>query len=287
MCGGEDLDSYLEEFRSQGQSQCTNVWSKGNIAYRCRTCQTKDSSAICVSCFQGGNHWEHDYVMYHSESGGCCDCGDRGAWRESGFCITHQHVHVGDAAVKEELEKITHSVVRYVLVELLSWVIKLKEEPSYMNWRSMTMIYLSWLQKVCAVDALRNIVCNDIVAIHVSKQSHGNPVSPLDVLLEYLPSMPEKIIEEETTLFLQLLYKNEFKDDFLLVLKNKYEDMIISAVHDKYYLENYKHLDTNLDRVMVQLFNDPDKTTELIHKYNLLELFIGVFCNVVSSSAEK
>lgn len=26
-----------------GQSQCTNVWSKGNIAYRCRTCQTKDS----------------------------------------------------------------------------------------------------------------------------------------------------------------------------------------------------------------------------------------------------
>ena len=43
MYGGEDLDTYLEEYRSQGQSQCTNVWSKGNIAYRCRTCQTKDS----------------------------------------------------------------------------------------------------------------------------------------------------------------------------------------------------------------------------------------------------
>lgn len=55
---------------------------------------------------------------------------------------------------------------------------------------------------------------------------------------------------QETTLFLQLLYRNEFKDDFLLVLKNKYEDMIISAVHDKDYLENYKHLDTNLDRGM-------------------------------------
>lgn len=24
-------------------------------------------------------------VMYHSESGGCCDCGDRAAWKESGY----------------------------------------------------------------------------------------------------------------------------------------------------------------------------------------------------------
>lgn len=50
MCGGKDLDSYLEEFRSQGQSQCTKVWSKGNIAYRCRTCQTKDSRC-CTEYF--------------------------------------------------------------------------------------------------------------------------------------------------------------------------------------------------------------------------------------------
>ena len=62
------------------------------------------------------------------------------------------------------------------------------------------------------------------------------------------PLIFDLLMWQETTLFLQLLYKNEFKDDFLLVLKNKYEDMVISAVHDKYYLENYKHLDTNLDR---------------------------------------
>lgn len=62
------------------------------------------------------------------------------------------------------------------------------------------------------------------------------------------PLIFDLLMWQETTLFLQLLYKNEFKDEFLLVLKNKYEDMIISAVHDKNYLENYKHLDTNLDR---------------------------------------
>jgi hypothetical protein len=46
MCGGKDLDSYVDEFRAQGESQCTNVWSKGIIAYRCRTCQTNDSRYV-------------------------------------------------------------------------------------------------------------------------------------------------------------------------------------------------------------------------------------------------
>lgn len=43
MCGGMPLQAYLDEFRAQGELQCTNVWSKAIIAYRCRTCQTNDS----------------------------------------------------------------------------------------------------------------------------------------------------------------------------------------------------------------------------------------------------
>lgn len=62
MSGGHDLGSYLNELRAQGQSQCTNIWFKGVIAYRCRTCQLNDSSAICVECFQNGRHRDHDYV---------------------------------------------------------------------------------------------------------------------------------------------------------------------------------------------------------------------------------
>ncbi len=27
--------------------------------------------------------------MYHSESGGCCDCGDRDAWKEDGYVEYH------------------------------------------------------------------------------------------------------------------------------------------------------------------------------------------------------
>jgi hypothetical protein len=84
MCGREDLTSHIEGLRAKGEQQCNRVWAKGKIAYRCRTCQLNDSSAICVDCFQAGDHRDHDYVMYHSESGGCCDCGDKDAWKISG-----------------------------------------------------------------------------------------------------------------------------------------------------------------------------------------------------------
>lgn len=55
---------------------------------------------------------------------------------------------------------------------------------------------------------------------------------------------------QETTLFLQLLYKNEFKTQFLNLLKGKYEKMIMLAISDEAYMKNYKYLDTNLDRGM-------------------------------------
>lgn len=34
---------YLEALQSNGQAQCTTVWTKGTVAYRCRTCQVNES----------------------------------------------------------------------------------------------------------------------------------------------------------------------------------------------------------------------------------------------------
>ena len=61
MSGGKELDAYLDEFRAQGESQCTNVWSKGIIAYRCRTCQTNDSRYVLVFFWSSSLHcwWLH------------------------------------------------------------------------------------------------------------------------------------------------------------------------------------------------------------------------------------
>ena len=59
-------------------------------AYRCKTCGMSDSSCMCVECFDVKQHEGHDYRIYQSPSGGCCDCGDPSAWRPSGFCARHR-----------------------------------------------------------------------------------------------------------------------------------------------------------------------------------------------------
>ncbi|OII76663.1 hypothetical protein cand_028450 [Cryptosporidium andersoni] len=71
-------------------SRCSQVWSGQHIAYRCLTCGTSSSSCICVKCFQSGNHEGHDYYIYKSDYGGCCDCGDEQAWNSGGFCTHHK-----------------------------------------------------------------------------------------------------------------------------------------------------------------------------------------------------
>jgi hypothetical protein len=43
------------------KSQCTTVWTKDTVAYRCRTCHINDSSAICEICFHQGDHKFHDF----------------------------------------------------------------------------------------------------------------------------------------------------------------------------------------------------------------------------------
>lgn len=58
------------------------------------------------------------------------------------------------------------------------------------------------------------------------------------------------MLVQEATLFLQLLYRNDFKNDFAELLQTKYEGMIVRAVDDREYFKNYQYLDTNLDRGM-------------------------------------
>ncbi|CAM6059330.1 unnamed protein product [Sphagnum tenellum] len=283
MCGREDLTSHIEELRAKGEQQCNKVWAKGKIAYRCRTCQLNDSSAICVDCFQAGDHRNHDYVMYHSESGGCCDCGDKDAWKISGFCNIHGSLQVQMCTLADELVDKTHEAVRCVLRELSIWIVIRKKTtgPMHEHHETMTLKYLQWSQQVCSVDVLRNIVCEDVIRNFVQRWDESpNLTSPLELLLDTLPSMSQRVIEAETTLFLQLLYKSEFKHDFSEVLKDKYEKIVIPAVNDE--VPNYDYVDTNLDRVMVQLFNVPDITNKLIEDHNLLECFTTVFCDVIS-----
>ena len=84
-------DAYLRRLKRRESKRtgvpCTAVWLAGAVAYRCRTCQTGEQSSVCVSCFRSGNlHEGHDTVVYRSETGGACDCGDTEAWALDGCC---------------------------------------------------------------------------------------------------------------------------------------------------------------------------------------------------------
>ena len=39
---------YLATLKSIGQDQCTFVWAKGAVAYRCRTCQILESRLALI-----------------------------------------------------------------------------------------------------------------------------------------------------------------------------------------------------------------------------------------------
>jgi hypothetical protein len=92
---GDRWRRFLDEQKTAGSARgapCTAVWMAGAVAYRCRTCQTGEQSSVCVRCFQAGNHEGHDYIMYRSETGGVCDCGDLESWSAHGCCDAHRPI---------------------------------------------------------------------------------------------------------------------------------------------------------------------------------------------------
>ncbi len=49
--GYQSFQYLLEALKSSGHSQCTTVWTKDTVAYRCRTCQTNDSRSAAALAF--------------------------------------------------------------------------------------------------------------------------------------------------------------------------------------------------------------------------------------------
>ena len=90
---GASPEHYIQRVQDEHGAKsnvCGRIWGKGYVAYRCRTCGMSPCSAICHECFEKGPHRNHNFLMYRSVAGGCCDCGDPGAWKASGFCCDHK-----------------------------------------------------------------------------------------------------------------------------------------------------------------------------------------------------
>lgn len=99
-------------------SRCATKWHAKHVAYRCQTCAITIQSCICVDCFNHSNHEGHDYTLYSSELGGCCDCGDSKAFQTQGFCSRHNGLMTFDLPKGIE-EQDMIPVIRAVLCNLM------------------------------------------------------------------------------------------------------------------------------------------------------------------------
>ncbi|CAK9228199.1 unnamed protein product [Sphagnum troendelagicum] len=296
--GYQGFQYLLEALKSSGHSQCTTVWTKDTVAYRCRTCQINDSSAICEECFHRGDHKFHDFIMYHSESGGCCGCGDRDAWKEDGFC----KIHRGHLPAK--LYQLTKMTVCWALEKLsisvhIIWERRLKDRQAAVeNEMHVASLYMEWVKKVCSVDVLRNLLSVLVTRKFLNgnqfeKNARGGK-APLEILLKTLGSMPEELTEGATTLFVEMLYNGWFKTQFTEELMKHYPLMVDDVAgkvmkHSQHegVITECKALDSTLDRVMVRLFNVAPTVMDLIKNNDLLWKFTCVFDGVLKMSLDQ
>ena len=125
--GGAEPDGMFDMIRkrySESEPRCQEVWTGEHVAYRCFTCGISENSCMCVNCFDANDHLNHEYRLYSSTAGGCCDCGDPQAWRESGFCKRHR------VPKEKRPSMISHDVTRgsklacRAVVEHLVWALR-------------------------------------------------------------------------------------------------------------------------------------------------------------------
>ena len=150
------LRAVLQSLKRPSCLRCENAWDGYHIGYRCYTCAKSEHSCICIECFDAGDHEGHDFRLFQSQSGGCCDCGDGMAWKESGFCRHHnpQAPIDMDGMLPHEVAAAVRSLLGS-LVWMLVWVLKRvalrDEEPTTDNMEN-ARVMLDWLHELAKLN---------------------------------------------------------------------------------------------------------------------------------------
>lgn len=69
---------------------CGHIFKSGESTYHCKTCAADDTCVLCARCFESSDHEGHMvFISVSPGNSGCCDCGDREAWRREVRCSIH------------------------------------------------------------------------------------------------------------------------------------------------------------------------------------------------------
>lgn len=262
---------------------CGAVWGNDDIAYRCRTCELDPTCAICVPCFENGNHEDHDYSMIYT-GGGCCDCGDATAWRREGFCSKHK----GAEQIQPLPQEIAHSAGPVLDALFVFWKNKLLSAESSTQEDSIGSDHAAEYSEVAdeltlviAVMLLEFCNCSESLLSFASIRIFSS-AGLLEILVRGESFLSDKVMKKLYELLLKLLAEPLFKYEFAKAFLSYYPVAVKEAIKEcndgvskKYALSTFS----------VQIFTVPTLTPRLVKEMNLLEMLFGCLGDIFTSCA--
>ncbi|KAH9672311.1 E3 ubiquitin-protein ligase PRT6 [Citrus sinensis] len=263
---------------------CGAVWGNNDIAYRCRTCEHDPTCAICVPCFQNGNHKEHDYSIIYT-GGGCCDCGDVTAWKREGFCSRHK----GAEQIQPLPEKYANSAAPVLDALFIYWENKLSLAESVGQENPRASDHVAERRKLAneltfaVVEMLLEFCKNSESLLSFVSKRVISVIGLLDILVRAERFSSDVVVRKLHELLLKLLGEPIFKYEFAKVFLSYYPVFVKDAIreHSDDTIKKYPLLST----FSVQIFTVPTLTPRLVKEMNLLEMLLGCLREIFDSCA--
>lgn len=276
MFGGdpEVIMKGIQQETGHVRGVCGTVWGSNDIAYRCRTCENDPTCAICVSCFESGDHMNHDYSMIHT-GGGCCDCGDNTAWKESGFCSRHNGT--GQApSLSEALMSSFEPVMEALLNE---WGKRLKAAAS----SGVTKVNDKVVQQVATETSLALVEmllsfcnCSESLLTCTGSLIACDKVGLLEPFLKSECFLPSNVLDKLHELLFKLMGNPNFKCQFAKTFIHQYPHFIRDGLRQNLESTNGDRAreSSALSSFSVQIFTVPTLTPQLVLDLKLLDMLL-------------
>ncbi|CAO2174612.1 unnamed protein product [Urochloa humidicola] len=277
-CEPEAMLDDLERSSAGDRAVCGSVWGQSDLAYRCRTCENDPTCAICVPCFQNGNHKDHDYSIMYT-GGGCCDCGDATAWKREGFCSRHK----GAEQIKPLAEELAHSVGPVLDVLLQFWkerICLVEPPPSKGDGSSSCKRVAEELTMSIANMMLEFCTCSESLLSFLSLRIRDCQ-DLLDALIRSERLLDKKVAKKLHELLLKLISDPAFKYEFAKVFIRYYPVIfgeVVKGCNDS-LLEEHPLMPT----FSVQIFTVSTLTPRLVREVNLLGVLLGCLTDLFLS----
>ncbi|XP_072959504.1 E3 ubiquitin-protein ligase PRT6 isoform X1 [Typha angustifolia] len=280
-----DPQAVLKDLAQKSVGQrgvCGSVWGQNDLAYRCRTCELDPTCAICVPCFQNGDHKDHDYSIMYT-GGGCCDCGDVTAWKRKGFCSKHK----GAEQIQPLPGELANSVGPVLDALLRYWKDKvcLAEVPPHSRGDRTDLSAQIGNELTTATVGMLLEFCkySESLLSFISKRMYECG-DLLDVLMRTERFLDKKVVKKLHELLLKLLGEPLFKYEFAKAFTRYYPITVHELIEkgSDTMMENYPLLTT----FSVQIFTVPTLTSRIVHEVNLLAVLIGCLRDIFLSCVE-